>query len=404
MAERRSDALHDGGRLIDPAPPSPPGLRMIAAHRGQTPRVPSQAARRPPRVAVLSSAHDCRDARLERWARAFEAAGSRVTVRAVPPGRAGGGRPLARLAARSTRSLRLVIAGTVRRYDVVVLLDPDLAIAAGAVRRLLGLVVADVHEDYHQVVVDRVWARGRAGGPARVAGRMLSRVASEAAGRADVTVVADEHLPPAMARRRLVVRNRPGRMELPRSTDREESPRAVYIGDVRPSRGLITMVQAVLASPPWQLDIVGPISASDRAWVAQQLAGSVRVRVHGRLDLQRSWELALGAWTGLALLDDTPAFHAAMPTKLYEYMACGLPVLGSPLPRIAALIETSGAGRTATGPHEVAAVLRKWHENPNLVDAHARAAQRWATANLAVTNPFEEAAATVLDILRGRLQ
>jgi len=35
------------------------------------------------------------------------------------------------------------------------------------------------------------------------------------------------------------------------------------VGDVRASRGLHTMVEAVLAAPPWRLDIVGPVAPGD---------------------------------------------------------------------------------------------------------------------------------------------
>ena len=352
-------------------------------------------------VAVLSSAHDVRDVRLQRWVSAFRDAGLQVTVRAVQPGGPRRGTPASRAARRALRALTWPSLVAVReRPRIVVVMDPDLALTAMPVRRWGGVLLADVHEDYRRVAHDRSWVRG----PVRPVASLLGGIAARAAARADATAVADDHIPPLRARRRLVVPNLPSVSEVPLAGARESAPRAVYIGDVRPSRGLRSMVTAVLAARPWQLDIVGPISPADRDWVRGVVGQETRVRLHGRLEFSRSWALAQGAWAGLALLEDTPAFRQAVPTKLYEYMGAGVAVVVSPLPRMAALVEASGAGRVARDADEAAAVLREWHATPSLVDAHGRAARRWAADNLPATSPFDEAVSVVLDILRGRTQ
>ncbi|MDR3359495.1 MAG: glycosyltransferase, partial [Bifidobacteriaceae bacterium] len=127
------------------------------------------------------------------------------------------------------------------------------------------------------------------------------------------------------------------------------------------------------------------VAGADNAALGQALAAADgladRVVLAGRQPPARAWRWAEGAWAGLLLLDDTPAFRQAMPSKLYEYLACGLPVVTTALARPAALIRQTGAGAVVGDGAEAGAVLREWSENPSAYDevaAKARSArQRW---------------------------
>ena len=346
----------------------------------------------------MTSGHDVADARLHREVDALLAAG--LTVQVLGLGREADGprgaavRTWARggLLARGLRALTLPWLATGR---VLLVLDPDVAATALVTARVRGRrLVADVHEDYAALLRDRAWARG----PAGLVARVVVALATRAAARADLTVVADDHVPPTAdaVRRRLVVRNVPSLRHV--RGDGEPAPeradgvlRAVYVGDVRTSRGLRTMVEAVAAAPGWELDLVGPVAAGDAGWLDERLAAADvagRVRAHGRRDPSASWSLARGADVGLVVLEDTPAFREAMPTKLGEYLAAGLAVIGTPLPRVAEVIERTGAGAVVDGPAAAAAVLRRWAEHPDLLAA-ARAAARAEASAQADDDPYE---------------
>ncbi|MCU0460218.1 MAG: hypothetical protein MUE37_14145 [Bacteroidales bacterium] len=51
----------------------------------------------------------------------------------------------------------------------------------------------------------------------------------------------------------------------------------------------------------------------------------------------------------------------SLPNKVFDYIAAGLPVLVSPLPEVAALVERYGCGIVLTGvtPDEIAGQLQK---------------------------------------------
>lgn len=347
-----------------------------------------------PDVLVVSTGHEVADARLHRLCGALVGAGMGVGLdglgdrHAGPPGTKVTTRP------RPTRLGRLLRAAALpwrgRGASILVVVDPELVLPGTLWRSLRPgrRLVVDVHEDYRALLADRPWATGARG----TAAALLVRAARGTAARADLTILADEHLPPLRARTRLVVRNLPRLDELPPECEPDPTPRALYVGDVRRSRGLRRMVDAVLAVPPWELDVVGPLTAADRPWLGQRLsdagADRARIRLHGRLPPARAWPLARGAWVGLTLLDDTPAFRGALPTKLYEYLGSGLAVLTSPLPRAVALVQDAGAGLVAAGTHEAAACLRRWLDEPALLNTHRDAARAWAVGHLAGRDEF----------------
>ena len=249
--------------------------------------------------------------------------------------------------------------------------DPESAIALSYIAKLRRKKwVADVREDYKLLIEDRTWATGSK----KVIGNFLADWAVSASASADLTITVDDWVKPLTAKNRIVVHNAPDTRFLPEPGELDLKPRAIYVGDVRTSRGLFSMLSAIEMTDDWILDIVGNVAPADVVqldkWRATSSAAN-RVRFHGNLNPKDSWSFARGAWVGLALLHSTPAFKRAWPTKIGEYIACGLPVIATDLPRIAevilkeprpgALVETVNSDVIAM---QTAGILNSWAENP----------------------------------------
>ncbi|WP_436790984.1 glycosyltransferase family protein [Yinghuangia sp. YIM S10712] len=424
-SEEDSDAGSDAGEPYStfefpkveevPAVPQQPqdssAPDAAAAHRAESPRDrrdtgtaggPARGSRFD--VSIISSGHDVADARLHRTAAALLRAG--LTVEVIGLGDPAGGPPGTRVVSlgrrggaldRARRDLTIPFRA---RGTVVMTLDPDLVPTAAAARLLRrGRLAVDVHEDYLKLLRDRSWGRtwkGQVGGS-------LVRLCTAVTGRADLTVVADDHVPPLAARSRVVVKNLPDTGYLPEAGEPDAVPRALYIGDVRRSRGLHAMLAAIEAADTWEVDIVGPVAAADQAWLDEWRATSPaagRARFHGRLSPDAAWRFARGAWAGFALLDDTPAFREAVPTKLYEYLGSGLAVVATPLPRMARIVDESGAGRVVRDAEDAGRVLREWADDPDQLRALRRSALRWADRHLTGASPSDELARTISDLVR----
>lgn len=341
-------------------------------------------------VSVLSSGHDAADARLHRLVSALTTQGMSVEIFAlgcVSDGPKGARVTTSRRGSLLRRVLRAAVLPWRARGRVVIVIDPELTLPALLHRRWRARtgqqssVVVDIHEDYGQVLRDRSWAHG----VRLAAARCIVATSVWASRQADLTVVADDHLPPQRAHLRLVVPNLPIPEMLPPVRALDRVPRAVYIGDVRRSRGLQTMLFAMENSPEWRLDVVGPVASSDREWLGRWRACSPardRVTFHGRRPPIEAFRIASGAWVGLCLLNGTPAFVSAMPTKIYEYLACGLAVVTTPLPRAAALVSAARAGAVVVDFATTSAVLNGWASRPEIVTRHQAAATFWTSQHL----------------------
>jgi glycosyltransferase involved in cell wall biosynthesis len=344
-------------------------------------------------ISLISSADQVTDARMHRLCGALVRSGCEVEVWALgsekdaPAGvtfhRAPGGKGFI------ARVMRDFVLPFRARGKIWIVVAPDLLPISWAVARLKGRkIVADVHEDYFELLKDRAWATGLVGSVAKIIARLATKVASHA----DLTTVADVQVPPFDTRNRLVVRNFPDLSLLTQSGKLSAQPRAIYIGDVRSSRGIKTILKAAELSPQWSFDIVGNISTQDSDYIENwrsTSAASSRVNFHGRLTPAQSWAYAESAWVGLSLLESTPAFTAAIPSKLYEYMASGLATISTPLPRCIELLEKSKSGVIAIDAEQVAATLNAWATNSTELIVMRKNAVTWATANLNSSAEYE---------------
>ena len=266
--------------------------------------------------------------------------------------------------------------------DAILTISPDIVPVSYLVSKVRGKkLIADINEDYLKLLRDRSWAKGFIGQLAK----LIAWSANQFAARADLLVVADNQVPPFKAKNRLVIKNLPDPTMIPDSGDLESSPRAIYIGDIRKTRGLYAMLKIAELAPKWNFDFIGPVAPDDKNYVEQWLKNSpaaTRVKFHGALAPNESWEFAKGAWVGLALLEETPAFIEAVPSKLYEYSYAGLAVISSPLPRCVSLINESGGGVISQSEEGAANILNSWAQSPDSLLNIRRKAKSWARESL----------------------
>lgn len=338
------------------------------------------------KVSILSSAGTVSRARLHRLANSLIQSGIEVHIWA--PGKSSdapkgshfhkviGGR------SKFIRIFRALVIPLQAKGDAILTISPDILPTSFLVAKLKGMkLIADINEDYLKLLKDRSWATGIIGTIAKLVARSANFVAS----KADLLIVADDQVPPFKAKNRLVIKNLPDSSMIPDCGDLENTPRAIYIGDIRKTRGLYSMLRIAELSPKWNFDFIGPIAHEDKNYIDQWKKNSPaasRVNFHGPLAPNKSWEYAKGAWVGLTLLEPTPAFIEAVPSKLYEYAYSGLAVLSSPLPRCIELINQSGGGLISQSDEGAANILNSWAQNQDALMNIRKKARNWARETL----------------------
>ncbi|WP_439579450.1 glycosyltransferase, partial [Elioraea sp.] len=235
--------------------------------------------------------------------------------------------------------------------------EPDAWVVALLVKALTGCrVVFDVHEDYtdpHRLARLPAALRRPAAGAVRLAFRLLSRWTDAVV---LATPVLAERFPAGPDRPpRVLVRNLVPRHEaeaMPRAAPGARGPlRLVALGAMGRTRGwpvaLAALARAV--DRTMQLEVVGPFtdaSAAEFAATADRLGLAARVAATGALPRPDALARAAEAHAALVLFAPGPANHeAALPHKLFEAMALGLPVVVAETCRPAAVL----VGRTGCG-------------------------------------------------------
>jgi len=241
----------------------------------------------------------------------------------------------------------------------VILPDPELQLILPAVIRNKPSVIADVHEVYELVAEDRLWISSWFKPIVEFCVWVLSLIRNR---YADAIIVADQSIE---ANCGIYVSNRPNPVDFPLPKMKKAPQSLVYVGDIRKSRGIEEMVKLIEITPEICLDLIGPCS-DERSLlnIIDSRNLSERIKWHGRLPYDESWEIASTAIAGLCFLRSTPAFRNAIPTKIWEYWAVGIPVLGSNLPGQAKLIQESGGGFVGE-IEDLSLIVQSFIQNPD---------------------------------------
>jgi glycosyltransferase involved in cell wall biosynthesis len=298
-------------------------------------------------VLVVTIVHHPEDARIRhRQIRALLEAGHEVTyaaafdaynvnapsdVTAVNVPRAAGRRRLwAIFAAR--REIRSRSA----EVDLVILHDPELLLSVWGLRDLPP-VVWDVHEDTAAAVTLKPWLP-----------RPFRRLAAAAVSAAERRAERRYHLLLAetayQTRFRLPHPVVPNTTWVPAEVPPPGDDRVVYVGHLTMARGAAEMVElGRVLGDEITVELIGTADSQARAVVAAAHDAG-EVVWHGFLPNDQALAKAEGALAGLSLLHDEANYQHSKPTKVFEYMARGVPVIATPIDGCREILENHGAG------------------------------------------------------------
>lgn len=107
----------------------------------------------------------------------------------------------------------------------------------------------------------------------------------------------------------------------------------VYVGNIGVSRGIFTLLEALdQCAPNVKMHLVGMFSDHDTEVQARQMPAWSRTSFHGWLNRDGVSKVLSDSDLGIVTLKALPNYVDALPVKLFEYMAAGLPVIASDFP------------------------------------------------------------------------
>lgn len=258
--------------------------------------------------------------------------------------------------------------------------DPEL-IPVGLLLQLLGKrVVYDVHEDVASDILSKYYIPRWLRRPLAwllafietVSSRFFSAVVTATVPISDRFRSRNEHT--------VVISNYPI-LEEGRAPNAREWPQrscsVAYVGVLARDRCLAEMVQAMaLLSENYRvtLKLAGAFSPKSLIEGMARLGGWDRVAVLGILGQGQIAELLADVRAGLVILQPTPSFLRSAPTKMFEYMAAGIPVIASDFPGFREIVEEAGCGLLVDplNPRAIADAIEFILDNPSEAEQMGR--------------------------------
>jgi glycosyltransferase involved in cell wall biosynthesis len=287
--------------------------------------------------------------------------------------------------------------------DVYHLHDPEL-IPIGLLLRIHGKqVVYDVHEDLPRTIRNKGYLPRGLRFPVSIACEVFERLTLR---YFTALVAATREI--GIRRRRFnpntfVVNNFPviPNKAIPCVPWTERKLQVAYVGAITEARGISEIVQAMALLPesvPMRLALAGPVMPPEFLTELSQLDGWKRVDWLGTLDHGQVVDLLAESRAGLVVLHPVPNYVCSWPTKLFEYMLAGLPVIASDFPMWREIVCDAGCGLLVNplAPAEIAAAIERVFANP------AYASEMGVRGHQAVTKAYNwgSEAGTLADLYR----
>jgi len=232
------------------------------------------------------------------------------------------------------------------KAQVVHFQDPEL-IPVGLALRMAGIkVIYDVHEDVPKAISSKHYIPRWIRAALSFFMLLLEKMASPffSAIIAATPAIAERF---RFHHRMVIVCNYPLSGEIHESTVNSRSDSMICAGVISENRGALVMLEAIRKLNERRkttLILAGKFSPDSLRPAMERHPGWKHVEYAGFLDRPELAGALMRSSAGLVILDPEERFRVALPTKMFEYMAAGIPVIASDFPLWRRIITEAGCG------------------------------------------------------------
>lgn len=248
--------------------------------------------------------------------------------------------------------------------DVYHFHDPELLRFAGRLRRAGKIVIYDAHEDLPRQILGKEYLKFK-----KTVANIVEWYEDRVARKVSFVITATPFIAERFKKvnpNTLDINNFPLLSEIDvQDSDAVRDPKKIcFIGNISRIRGIDELVRS-LEGTEASLDLAGEIPTDFRASL-EQLEGWKQVNPLGYIDRKQSLVIKARVSAGVVTFLPLPNHINAQPNKIFEYMASGLPVIGSDFPLWKEIIEKNACGICVDpqDPEDIRRGIRFVLENP----------------------------------------
>ena len=245
--------------------------------------------------------------------------------------------------------------------------DPELLPYVSRFKKAGARVVYDAHEDLPRQVMAKSylpqWSR-------LMVSQLSEFFENRILDRCDALVVPTEKIAgrfAAAGMKSIMVRNFPKLEEFSRETAWKERQNSIcYIGTIGRSRGIEELVRSAELSNT-VLELSGTFKPIGLLPQISARTGWKKVVYHGMVDRAAIQGILARCKVGLVTLHPTSSYVDALPVKMFEYMAAGIPVIASDFPLWQKIVVENQCGLCVDplNPRAIADAIRWLLDHPS---------------------------------------
>ena len=222
--------------------------------------------------------------------------------------------------------------------------DPDFLPYAVKLKKRGKKVIYDVHEDVPRQILSKTWINRLLRFPASVLFEMYENFVVR---RFDYVIAVTKHIKTRLQKNNsniVEVRNYPIVLEYVQNEDFADRHNEIcYVGSIDKLRGVGEMVDAV-EHLDVKLKLIGKSTSEEFMLHLKSKKGWVKVIEFGPLEPGKASQALAHSKAGLVTIHPVENNINALPTKMFEYMAAGIPVIASNFPLWKEIVEGNNCG------------------------------------------------------------